>query len=401
MFKLAIIITHPIQYYAPLFKHMTNRGIICKVFYTWGEGCLSGKYDPNFGRTIEWDIPLLEGYEYEFCENIATKPGSDHFRGIINPNLISKIKSYDASHILVFGWNFHSHLNVLRYFKGKLPILFRGDSTFLDESSFSKKVLRLILLKWVYKHIDIALYVGEANKQYYEYCGLKKQQLVFTPHAIDNQRFAKLNCSQAAFIKATLTLFNISVTDTVVVFCGKFQAKKNPLLLIRAFEHVAKQNHHLILVGNGDLEESLKLAICGNTNIHFLPFQNQSLMPAVYRLGQIFCLPSQGPGETWGLSVNEAMACGRAVLVSNKCGCSINLVNNGVNGYIFQGNHLQSLIENLQLLLAKKCQLVQMGKESRLMIKHWNFDAIVDGVEECLRKESYGVKFNDAKFTHT
>lgn len=386
MHKLAIITTHPIQYYAPVFKHITKRGINCKVFYTWGKGGLQGKYDPNFGKTIEWDIPLLEGYEYEFCENSATKPGSHHFKGILNPNLIASINSYGATHILVFGWNFHSHLKVLHHFKGKLPILFRGDSTLLDAISLHKKILRKLVLSWVYKHVDIALYVGEANKQYYQYCGLKEQQLVFAPHAIDNQRFAALNDTQAAFIKATHTQLNIAATDTVVVFCGKFQPKKNPSLLVEAFKQVAKSNAHLILVGNGELEEQLKAMASNCSNIHFLPFQNQSLMPAVYRLGQIFCLPSQGPGETWGLAVNEAMACSRAVLVSNKCGCATNLVSNGVNGFVFETNDLQSLTDKLNLVLVNKDQLVEMGKASYNMIQHWSFDAIVDGVEEGLRR---------------
>ena len=389
MSKLAIIITHPIQYYAPMFKHMTNRGIVCKVFYTWGEGGLNGKYDPNFCKIIEWDIPLLEGYEYEFCENIAKKPGSDHFRGIINPNLIAKIISYEASHILVFGWNFYSHLKVLRYFKGKLPILFRGDSTLLDPLSFPQKILRKLLLSWVYKHVDIALFVGNENKKYYQYFGLKDNQLLFMPHAIHNDRFAFINDSQVSFIKATNEKFNIKSTDIVVVFCGKFQLKKNIFLLVEAFKIIAKSNAHLILVGNGELEEDLKLMSTNYRNIHFLPFQNQSLMPAVYRLGQIFCLPSQGPRETWGLVVNEAMACSRTILVSNKCGCAMNLVKNGINGYVFESNQLESLIEKLNILFAKKDKLIEMGKASYNIIQHWNFDAIVEGIEKCLRKESY------------
>ncbi|MFN4006816.1 MAG: glycosyltransferase family 4 protein [Chitinophagaceae bacterium] len=383
MEKLAIITTHPIQYYAPVFKHLTNNGIACKVFYTWGKGGLQGKYDPNFGKTIEWDIPLLDGYEYEFCENTATKPGSHHFKGIINPKLIASIQAYKATHLLVFGWNFQSHLKVLRHFKGKIPILFRGDSTLLDTTSFPKKILRKLLLTWIYKHVDIALYVGEANKQYYQYCGLTEQQLVFAPHAIDNQRFATTNAQQAAFIQATHAQFNIASTDRVIVFCGKFQPKKNPLLLVQAFQQVAKQNHHLILVGNGVLEEQLKLAAKENSNIHFLPFQNQSFMPAVYRLGQIFCLPSQGPGETWGLAVNEAMACARVVLVSNKCGCADNLVHNGENGFVFESGNSQNLRQRLnQLLNCDDSTLIKMGNDSYRMIQDWSFDAIVESVKE-------------------
>ena len=50
-------------------------------------------------------------------------------------------------------------------------------------------------------------------------------------------------------------------------------------------------------------------------------------MPIVYRLGDLFCLPSQGPGETWGLAINEAMACKRQVIASNKCGAAIDKLN--------------------------------------------------------------------------
>ncbi len=89
MKRLAIITTHPIQYNAPLFKLLSKRNnISIKVFYTWGEAVLQKKYDPGFGKTIEWDIPLLEGYEYTFVENTAKKPGSHHFSGIDNPRLI-------------------------------------------------------------------------------------------------------------------------------------------------------------------------------------------------------------------------------------------------------------------------------------------------------------------------
>jgi len=67
MKKLAIITTHPIQYYAPIFKLLSERKKIeiC-VFYTWGKDALKDKFDVGFGKKIEWDIPLLEGYNYNF-----------------------------------------------------------------------------------------------------------------------------------------------------------------------------------------------------------------------------------------------------------------------------------------------------------------------------------------------
>jgi hypothetical protein len=82
--RLAIITTHPIQYYAPLFKQLAQE-VQLKVFYSWGAHSVA-KNDPGFGKTIEWDIPLLDGYQYAFENNVAKDPGSHHFRGIINPD---------------------------------------------------------------------------------------------------------------------------------------------------------------------------------------------------------------------------------------------------------------------------------------------------------------------------
>ncbi len=388
MNKLAIITTHPIQYYAPVFKYFTESGIQCKVFYTWGEGGIKKKYDPSFGKTIEWDIPLLEGYQYEFCKNVSKEPGSHHYKGIDNPKLIDAIKAYGATHLLIFGWNFKSHLKVMRYFKGKLPILFRGDSTLLNHTNqpFYKILARKWFLSWVYKHIDCALYVGKENKKYYTFSGLKEKQLVFAPHAIDNHRFSNNleNKKQAA--EQWKIELGIDLDKIVVLYAGKFEAVKNVELLVKAFKLVNSEKLQLLLVGNGILEQSLKALADGKTNICFLPFQNQSKIPLVYMMSDIYVLPSKS--ETWGLAVNEAMACGRAVLVSNKCGCATDLVNNGVNGYVFESNDLQSLTDKLHLLLANKHQLVEMGKASYQMIQDWSFDAIVDGVEKGLGKVS-------------
>ena len=103
--KLAIITTHPIQYNAPLFELLTRQNKIdIKVFYTWGNTVLGKKYDPGFGKFIEWNIPLLKGYNYEFLDNIAKDKGSHHFNGIINPGIIEIIKNYEADALLVYGW---------------------------------------------------------------------------------------------------------------------------------------------------------------------------------------------------------------------------------------------------------------------------------------------------------
>jgi len=379
--RLAIITTHPIQYYAPVFAHLTRDGSIeIKVFYTWEKQ--AAKYDIGFGKEVEWDIPLLEGYEYCFVSN--NNNNGKGFWDVNNPGLIAAIEEWDANAVLVIGWNHKSHLRALRYFKGRIPVLFRGDSNLLDEKKGVKTVLRRLALKWVYKNVDYALYVGEANRQYYLKHGLKSQQLVFAPHAVDNERFGLINHEQEEFIKTTKEKFGIGPDDITILFCGKFNGKKNPLLLMRAFKIIIRQDVHLIMVGNGELEEAVKEEANGHRNIHIMPFQNQSMMPSIYRLGDVFTLPSKGPGETWGLAVNEAMACERAVLVSDKTGCAGDLVTDAVNGYIFKSWDQNDLMAKLKIMTESKPKLKEMGKSSKCIIESWNFEAIISAINNVI-----------------
>ena len=79
----------------------------------------------------------------------------------------------------------------MRHFHGSVPVWFRGDSTLLDPLPFWKRTLRKLSLNWVYRFVDRAFYVGQANKRYFLWCGLKEDQLTYAPHAVDNEFFMK------------------------------------------------------------------------------------------------------------------------------------------------------------------------------------------------------------------
>jgi glycosyltransferase involved in cell wall biosynthesis len=348
--KLAIISSHPIQYNAPLFAMLAKEDKIdLKVFYTWGVDSIKEKYDPDFKQVIQWDIPLLEGYQYQFLENTSKDPGSHHFKGIINPDLNQEIEKWGADIIWVWGWAFDSHLKALRYFKGKKEVWFRGDSTLLDEpQGFSfKKILRRVFLNWVYRHVDKAFYVGTHNKAYFIKHGLKEKQLVYAPHAIDNDRFAD---PTGAYIKQAIEWrkeLGISENQKVILFAGKLETKKNPFFLIKLAKELPSNEFKFVFVGSGPLETDLKKQ--ATENFIFLGFQNQKIMPIVYRLADVFVLPSTGPGETWGLAINEALACDIPVIASDKCGGAIDLIKSW-NGIIVKDNLKHA---DLNQLLAK------------------------------------------------
>jgi glycosyltransferase involved in cell wall biosynthesis len=379
MRRLAVISTHPIQYYAPLFSMLSDSNINLMVFYTWGKSSIK-KHDPGFDQVVEWDIPILQGYPYTFLENTSNNPGSSHYFGIRNPTLISDIENFGPDAILIYGWAYHSHLKAMRYFKGRIPVWFRGDSTILDLISPVKKVLRKMCLTWVYKHVDLAFYVGTQNKKYYNFFGLKESQLVFAPHAVDNNRFELASTADPMLIRREL---DIPEDHIVVLFVGKLESIKSPKLLLSAFLSCNQHNTHLIFVGDGKLKSELQALVANNNRIYFLGFKNQALIPLYYSACDLFCLPSDS--ETWGLAVNEAMACSKAILVSDKVGCATDLVTPGVNGDVFEAKNVASLAEKLSILIKSKALLRQYGANSKKIIKNWNFERSCQVIAEQLR----------------
>jgi glycosyltransferase involved in cell wall biosynthesis len=387
MTRIAIITTHPIQYNAPFFARLAaETGVEVMVFYTWSQSKAGSKYDPDFKRAIEWDIPLLEGYPFCFVDNVAARPGSDHFRGIDNPTLIREIEAWKPDALIIYGWAFRSHLACLRHFSGKIPIMFRGDSTLLDEKRGIKQWLRRNFLTWVYRHVDIGLCVGHQNRAYYLAHGLREDQLISAPHAIDNDRFAIDDDLRTAAALTRRRELGIQDDDHVLLFVGKLEAKKDPEFLLRLASIVDDKSCHVIYVGNGHLEMELKKQASGRQRVHFLGFQNQQAMPEIYRMGDVLVLPSRW-NETWGLAVNEAMACGRPVLVSDRVGCAADLVEDGVTGWTFSLDHEaeKAVAAKLKRAFADPDMLSEMGRRARLRIQDHSIDKLVDGIHLAIR----------------
>ncbi|HEX5170353.1 MAG TPA: glycosyltransferase family 4 protein [Cyclobacteriaceae bacterium] len=383
--KLAVVTTHPIQYNAPLFKLLTDRGNIhVKVFYTWSQA-QQRVPDKGFAQEIQWDIPLLSGYEYEFVINTARRPGNKNFMGIVTPGLIPAVRGYDPDALLVYGWNFKSHYDAMRYFSGKVPVWFRGDSHLLDEKAGLKTMMRRLALRWVYRSVDKAFYVGTNNKDYFHAHGLREHQLVYAPHAVDQQRF--IDSADKMYAKSALSWrqeLGYLPEDIVILFAGKFESKKNPTLLIEVFNKYFKDQGKLklLMVGNGVAEDELRSMATGNENIRFLPFHNQSQMPLLYRVGDVFCLPSKGPGETWGLAVNEALACGLPVIVSEKVGCAKDLICDDDIGWRFDAQEKQQLAGIIQGIRPEQVKDEAKKVKRQTFIQQWSYHSICKPIEE-------------------
>jgi glycosyltransferase involved in cell wall biosynthesis len=358
-----------------------------RVFYTWSQAASGNLADTDFGRTLSWDVPLTEGYDFEFVDNVARRPGLHGFHGVRTPSLVRRIGEFGADAVLVYAWNLSAHLHALRHFKGRIPVFFRGDSTLLDTAPLPRRVARRLLLTAIYRHVDVAIAPGTASRDYFRWCGLPHRAIEYAPHSVDTRRFGADeagHCARAAAWRAEL---GIAPGERVFVFAGKFSAKKDPLLLAEAFAN-ADTLAHLVFIGGGALEPALRAR--AHPRIHVLPFQNQSSMPAAYRIGDVFVLPSRGPGETWGLVLNEAMACGLPVIASTRVGGAADLVVEGRTGWRFAAGDVDALARLIVKCAAlPRAQLAQMGAAARQHVEAFSTEACVERMAEIFMRRGH------------
>jgi glycosyltransferase involved in cell wall biosynthesis len=374
--RVAFVVSHPIQYIAPLYQRLARRDdVAIKVFFTWHAG---GKAieDRGFGRAIAWDIPLTEGYDFELVANVAAAPGTDRFFGLRNPALLDRVMAWRPDVVHVTGWAWFSHLQLLRALHRRgVPTLFFGDSHLLDaESATLRSHLKAAVLRKVYSWPTGFLPVGAANRAYFTSFGVAPAKLHPCPHSIDVARFsgpAEALEREASRWRSELP---IDAGQKVLLYAGKFEPKKRAVALMRAVQQLRDRSVVLVLAGGGELQAEIDaVAAADPSRFRVLPFQNQSRMPIVYRLGDIFVLPSSH-GESWGLAVNEALACGRPVIVSDRVGCAADVVD-ATCGRIFAWNDWSAFGTTVEELLNNADMLAQMKHAAAQ--RAWAFDTAV------------------------
>jgi glycosyltransferase involved in cell wall biosynthesis len=351
--RLGIVLSHPTQYYSPWFRWLrTHAAIEFRVFYLWDFG-VTGRRDPEFGVKLTWDVDLLSGYDAEFVPNCAERPGTDHFWGLRNPALPRRLAAWRPDAVLLFGYHYATHLRAIAWCRWKnIPLIFRGDSHLLGQprpSRFKRAALRLL-----YRQFSAITYVGAANRAYFEAFGVPAPHLHFSPHSVDHGHFNPANpdyCDAARRLRSELA---ISSGKRVVLFAGKLVPRKQPLALLEAFLSAPRPDVTLLFVGDGEQKPVLQALAAQNpaADVRFLPFVNQSEMPACYLLADLFVLPSRGNSETWGLAVNEAMHMGIPCLVSDVVGCQADLVTDGETGWVFRAGDSAHLPVKLAEALA-------------------------------------------------
>ncbi len=382
--KLAIVCSHPIQYFSPWFAWLSQKNDIhLKVFFLDQPLAREG-LDIGFARTVKWDVPLLDNFDHSFVENCAADPGSHHYRGLNNPTLWTEVSAFSPAMTLLMCYHYHSILPTM--LRGSLPknTWLRGDSILAPGRKGIGRWLADKVIRRAFSNLAGALYVGEKNRKYFVHHGLQPQQLHYSPPAVSLKGLSsdQKNVGRGGRWRQSL---GIPEDHSLVLFVGKLQQIKRPMMLLKAFNAAAVENTSLVFVGSGEEQEALSNAASGDDRIHLLGFQNQSALPDIYAGADLLVLPSIT--ETWGLVVNEAFAYGTGALVSDAVGCAPDLIDGKGTGAIFASDSLEALTDALKGALVDPARLRKWGKAAHQMVeRNFSFSNMTAGLNQALGK---------------
>jgi len=373
--RVAIVETHPIQYHVPWYQALSKiKNLECKVFYAMLPD--PQQQGAGFDMPFQWDIPLRDGYAWEVLPNQARKPSPVTFWGSNVPS-VRKILTRNFYDVLITnGWNAFSLLQALRAaVKSNIPVIVRGESNGFKPRNIGIQMLHRILLQ----KYSAYLAIGKANKGFYLKNKAPQNRIFDCPYFVDNDRFGKAesqNRSQRSSIRAN---WNIPDDATCFLYAGKLIPKKKIFDLIESFSRARQtcEKIHLLIVGTGQLFQATKKLSMG-LPITFAGFLNQSEIVKAYFASDCNVLPSDYR-ETWGVVINEAMACGLPAIVSDQVGCGPDLVIEGVTGYTFPCGNVQRLGEIMAELARHPERLAQMGKNARSHIQSYSVEKAVQG----------------------
>lgn len=381
MTKLKILTTHPVQYHVPFFRAIVDIGIDIDVAYFHQGAAGRRTRDAEFGIDIEWDMDLLSGYKYQFLTpTVNDYRLQTQLRAL--PGLLWWALANRQVPLLLVGWSLHVFWLVwLLRILFRMPVISFSETTPRSFASFKKSRWRIRLLDWLLKHSKACLYIGLDNRQFLLNHGVDGTRLFHTPYSVDNshyQQFDTIDNRESLYAQ-----FGLKADLPTFLFVGKFVENKRTLELLEAYVAAGLEDKaQLLYVGDGHLRQALEARIVslGVENVQVVGFLNYTQIPTAYAVSNVLCLLST---ETWGLVVNEAMACGCPVIVSDAVGSRADLVTSET-GWVVPLDDKQALIDTLCLAYEQQSHWPRMGEAARSRVSEHTFARMAEGVKRAI-----------------
>jgi glycosyltransferase involved in cell wall biosynthesis len=383
--RLAILTTHPIQYHGAWFRRLAAEPrLSIEVFYCH-QASAKEQASAGFGVEFDWNIPLLEGYPHRFLRNVARTPAIAGFAGLDTPEIKDTIARERFDAVMINGWHYKSSWQAMHAcWKSGTPVMVRSDSHLHSKRSLFKRVAKQPFYSWFISKLDACLPVGKWSSDYFLHYGASPERVVIVPHVVDTDFF---DCqSQRLTPQRDALRARWHFNDAIVfLFVGKFTEQKRPLDFLNAIGEAKKLGAPVagLMVGDGPLRAACEKRISSNNlPVRTVGFLNQSQIAEAYVAADALVLPSTA--ETWGVVVNEAMACARPCFVSDRVGCAPDMIKADETGVSFPVGDTAALGLALSRFALNRHQISWMGERAREQSQMYTLSVAVDRTIQAL-----------------
>ena len=397
--RLAYLVSHPIQYQAPLLRRIAQEPDIDLTVFFGSNFSVRDYKDEGFGVGVKWDVPLLDGYRYEFLPKLRDN-GTVGVASPLNYGIFSRLRgsrgdrgnaAFDV--LWVHGYATANALHGMLAAKALgIPVLLRAESWLRDrERGDAKLVAKQFFFKALKQLVAGVMPIGTLNTAYWRHYLGEDFPASLMPYAVDNEYFQEQSRQAGTRREELLAELKLDPSRPVILFASKLRSRKRCEDLLEAYKNLSPGNGiepdpYLVIVGDGEERATLerRAAESGFAGIRFCGFRNQSELPRFFDIASVLVLPSRH--EPWGLIVNEVMNAGRAVIVSDEVGSQPDLITDGVEGCVFPAGDVKALTAALRRVLATPETAALMGQRSLERIQTWGFEEDIRGLRQAIAR---------------
>lgn len=373
--RVRVLATHPIQYQAPLFRVLAaDEEFEFEVLFL-DDHSLHAYHDRGFGQAVEWNVPLLDGYEHDFVVRGRRAEARDL------KALARKLKARPTDVLWVHGWG--HPLLAFALLSGRLfaeRVLVRAETRLDAGPNGRHPFLRASWHSKLLAGVDGALAIGSDNRDFLVARGIPPERIFRMPYAVDAARFGGASDER----EQTRRRLAHDPANLVVLFVGKFAPHKAPLELARAARLARERGAPLEVwfVGAGAQADELNRVAEEDPGLRVLGFVNQRELPTIYAAADALCLPSHF--EPWGLVANEAAHAGLALLLSDRAGATADLVLPGETGEAFPAGDVDELTRTLCDWANDPERVRRMAERARALASSFDFESDRAGLHQAL-----------------
>jgi glycosyltransferase involved in cell wall biosynthesis len=354
--RLTIVETHAIQYNAPWFRYVAQNCPELDLTVLYASRPTPAQQAVGYARPFAWDSDLYEGYQWQVVRESRPDDSfdSERFGGLDVAEIGDALLATKPDVAMVTGWHSRTQLRAISTCRRhRIPIIYRGDTHLGMRPPGLRSLAWPVKTRAMLSRYAAYLAVGSRAREYLLSNGVKPTRIFSSPHAVDNACFASSAepYLDAAGREAARRSFGCAPEDFIVLFVGRLDRRKR---IGDAIEAVARlgPSAALLVVGCGDgIAEGRTEAARAGARVVWPGFLNQRELGRAYAAADCLVLPSSR--ESWGLVVNEALATGLPVVVSDAAGCAPDLVVPGETGDTFRAGDVEDLVSALERVRAR------------------------------------------------